>query len=89
MNNTHTCTYTYAHAIYAHTYMYISQNTNTCIEISQDDSILRMILSQRAGLKETYPFCIIHIPVEFSFVNNKHVLLLELSQTKEGKLGKS
>lgn len=69
--------------------MYISQNTNTCIEISQDDSILRMILSQRAGLKETYPFCIIHIPVEFSFVNNKHVLLLELSQTKEGKLGKS
>ena len=82
-------THIYAHAIYAHTYVYISQNTNPCIEISQDDSILRMILSQRAGLKETYPFHIIHIPVEFSFVNNKHVLLLELSQTKEGKLEQS
>ena len=58
------------------------KNTNTCVEISQDDSILRMILSQRAGLKDTYPFCIIHIPVEFSFVNNKHLLLLELSHKR-------
>lgn len=53
------------------------KNTHKCIEISQDDYILRMIHSQRAGLKETYPFCIIHFPVEFSFVNNKHVLLLD------------
>ena len=86
MNNTHT----YMYMLYMHIHMCTyHKNTNTCIEISQDDSILRMILSQRAGLKETYPFCIIHIPVEFSFVNNKHVILLELSQTKEGKLEKS
>ena len=41
-----------------------------------------MILSQRVGLKETSPFCIIHFLVEFSFVNNKHILLLEPSQTE-------
>lgn len=44
-----------------------------------------MTLSQRAGLKETFPFCIIHFPVAFSFVNNKHMLLLELSQTEVRK----
>lgn len=45
-----------------------------------------MILSQRVGLKETFPFCIIHFPDEFSFVNNKHMLLLEPSKKKEGNL---
>ena len=82
LTHTHVYTHIYAHAIYAGTYVYMSQNANKCIEISQDDYILRMIHSQMAALKEIYPFCIIHFPVEFSFVNNKHVLLLELSQTK-------
>lgn len=44
-----------------------------------------MIISQRVGLKETSPFCIIHFPVVFSFVNNKHMLLLELSQAEVRK----
>lgn len=44
-----------------------------------------MIISQRVGLKETSPFCIIHFPVVFSFVNNKHILLSELSQAEVRK----
>lgn len=43
----HTC---YIHMCIHH------KNTNICIEISQDNyiPILRMILSQRMGLKETF-----------------------------------